>query len=295
MEIGKMDISRFHNIISNPHDISIEECNEINTLLKEYPYCSTLHLLYLKGLHTNKQIGFKSQLKKSSIHIPDRSVLYRLLFREKLVEQIKNIEGTVEKIDVKLEVVEPTIKKSTKDISPLEEEIIREAINSSIQLEVTPSSDYFSKEIVQMEKESMLDSKEEILDEETSAKTELKKKHSFLDWLELNKNIKIDESTDKRKNKRGKSKPKQALISQFIQEDPRITPAKKDFFSPSNSARISLVDNEEFVTETLARIYCKQGSFDKAIKAYESLSLKFPEKSTYFADLIKEVKENRNK
>ena len=44
------------------------------------------------------------------------------------------------------------------------------------------------------------------------------------------------------------------------------------------------------MTETLARIYVDQKKYDKAIQAFHILSLKYPEKSGYFADQIKLIK-----
>ena len=41
-----------------------------------------------------------------------------------------------------------------------------------------------------------------------------------------------------------------------------------------------------FVTETLARVYLEQEHYDKAKSAYKKLSLKYPEKSSFFAGQI---------
>ena len=59
-------------------------------------------------------------------------------------------------------------------------------------------------------------------------------------------------------------------------------------------AKKSVVEPEDLITETLANIYAQQGNFQKAIHFYEKLSLKFPEKSRYFAALIKELENKLN-
>ena len=61
------------------------------------------------------------------------------------------------------------------------------------------------------------------------------------------------------------------------------------FFSAIETAKKSLDENDDFITETLAKIYKEQGHYDKAIDAFEKLILKFPEKSTLFASQISDI------
>ncbi|MFN6090785.1 MAG: hypothetical protein ACK44N_00015 [Bacteroidota bacterium] len=84
------------------------------------------------------------------------------------------------------------------------------------------------------------------------------------------------------------------IIDRFIQEEPRIMPIKATIYNPVNMARKSTIQPDDVVTETLAMIYAQQGNFEKAIAFYEKLSLKFPEKSVYFATLIQELKNKQN-
>ncbi len=84
-----------------------------------------------------------------------------------------------------------------------------------------------------------------------------------------------------------------SLIDKFIATEPRIVPNKAEFFSPVNIARVSVIDTDEVVTETLAKIYVKQGNIMKAIKIYEKLTLKYPEKRIYFATQIDLLHKNK--
>jgi tetratricopeptide (TPR) repeat protein len=82
------------------------------------------------------------------------------------------------------------------------------------------------------------------------------------------------------------------LIDRFIIANPRIEPNREKSDLPVEDISKPFVEKDEgFVTETLAKIYISQGYYSKAIDIYEKLSLKFPEKSSYFASQIEKVKE----
>ena len=60
--------------------------------------------------------------------------------------------------------------------------------------------------------------------------------------------------------------------------------------------KTSLIEKDELkVTETLARVYLEQGHLDKAIEAYKKLSLKYPKKSSLFAEQIKLIEDLKKK
>ncbi|MBK6274973.1 MAG: hypothetical protein IPF58_09835 [Saprospirales bacterium] len=57
----------------------------------------------------------------------------------------------------------------------------------------------------------------------------------------------------------------------------------------TKSATESVSFKNDMMTETLANIYVKQGKIEKALDIYNTLRLKFPEKSAYFASLIQNL------
>ncbi|MCF6171616.1 MAG: hypothetical protein L3J66_11620 [Bacteroidales bacterium] len=86
------------------------------------------------------------------------------------------------------------------------------------------------------------------------------------------------------------AKSKWELMDEFIKNEPGISRSRETFFSATDASRRSVVDQENIVSETLAKIYFDQQYFEKAINIYEKLSLKYPEKSIYFAALIEKAK-----
>ena len=107
--------------------------------------------------------------------------------------------------------------------------------------------------------------------------------HSFLQWLEL-----IDDKTSDR------TPSKFDWIDDFLAQNAKINPTINTATIKDLSKENPLSKNE-IMTETLAHLYWKQKKYDEAKKAFKILSLKYPEKSSLFADHIKQIKSEESK
>ena len=116
-------------------------------------------------------------------------------------------------------------------------------------------------------------------------------KHSFNEWLKLTDFKPIDRKDNLDETTELKPTEKTTKIVNFIKESKNKELPKKEFFSPTNTALESLTENNNLMTETLAKVYLEQGHYEKAITAYEILSLKYPQKSSLFANQIKAIKQ----
>lgn len=81
----------------------------------------------------------------------------------------------------------------------------------------------------------------------------------------------------------------QTIIDRFISSEPKITRGKAVEYNVGDLAKESLEEDFSFVTETMAVLYAQQGKLDKARKAFKKLIEQFPEKSVYFAAQLKNL------
>jgi hypothetical protein len=103
--------------------------------------------------------------------------------------------------------------------------------------------------------------------------------------------------TIKRKEKReivdSKKREQIDLIKAFSKKDIKLATIKEIEANQNteNLADSSTKLNDNLVSETFDKILIKQGKKEMAKEIYEKLALKFPDKRTYFADLIQKLKE----
>lgn len=127
--------------------------------------------------------------------------------------------------------------------------------------------------------------------EEETVSTE-QEASSFTGWLHSNNNYTERDTSDK--------EAINAVVEDFSEFDPsselfgEVEKPRTEFFSPVKKAKKSLEESELPVSETLAKIYTMQGNYPQAISAYKQLSLAFPEKKIFFANLIEDLEKKIN-
>lgn len=272
--------------IEKPLRLSTEDIQRLEDILEVYPYFQTAHLLHAKALKNTDSIKFEKILPLKAIYVSNREKLYDLIQLKNTVlevgiEEIKTEQVITDKKEIvqlktekkKQDVISDFIKKEKqkseieydveKDVKKLEENYI-----SSVE-----SGGYFEEVKEEISKEEL-----QSLIKDKPKKEKLPSKQTFSQWLDL--------FAEETKENKLKIEPEKS-----IETKPSV---KKEFYNPAKMAQKSVEENDEIITETLAKIYVMQNKIDKAIAAYEKLSLKIPEKSSYFAAQILILKKKTN-
>ena len=79
------------------------------------------------------------------------------------------------------------------------------------------------------------------------------------------------------------------IIDKFLRTDARRIVAEEGDVEAEITTEADLAEEDDMVSEELAEVYLAQGLKDMAIETYRKLSLRNPEKSIYFAEIISKI------
>ncbi|MFT4642254.1 MAG: hypothetical protein ACI89R_000089 [Candidatus Azotimanducaceae bacterium] len=247
-----MKTQDFIHLLEFPKQINKEQTEQLEDVISTFPYFQSARAIYLKGLKIQDSFRYNQTLKTTAAYTTDRSLLFDFITSSEFVNE-KITSESKEKIIKETDVIDAEVIKS-----------LHKKITKNFSKNIEPSSD----DILEIGKPLEFNKKES---------------HSFSEWLQLTKFKPIE-----REEKIIQKPTNSDLIDKFIASKPKIKPVKdKVYKSAFKEEKIS--DNNHLMTETLAKVYLEQKKYKSAIKAYRILSLKYPEKSSFFADRIKAI------
>ena len=264
-------------LLQNPTNIDVSKTALLNEVVEMYPYFQAARAVQLKGLKSSNSIKYNQSLKKAAAYTVDRQVLFEFITSQNFTKNNYKEITVLEEI----EIIDPEIIKAPANavantFKSKDEQALKESIVEDYQIE-----EEVSETILEIGKPLQFNSTEP---------------HSFNEWMQLisTKPIVREEIPTNSTEKNTKNEDKFNLIDQFIELNPKIKPVDKNAVYQDIKTEQSS-ESESLMTETLAKVYLEQKKYESAIKAYRILSLKYPEKSGFFADRIKAIKKLHKK
>lgn len=319
-----MESKILSNWLKNPYQVDDQEKIILNDWITKYPFASLFHILRAKFQHIKNPNDATPFIEVAAVYSPSRKKLYQFIQSPEKTNLNPIQQSTTEPFNTEvlpateliLEEKEPPIfeKESLKNTSdkklPSDFKIENDNLknNSITESEPNPTSDlnYKSENILPDEFQSSKKRKEKKKKKKKKEKPSITPAEMyFTDWLHAVQKIKVPEKLkdetdpDFLLNKEDNKFLEQIIQSGFTNNYfEKKQNDKKEFtdkippedFQISSLAKTSIIQNDDTVTETFAKILELQKNYSKAIQAYEKLSLKYPEKSTYFASRIEKIK-----
>ena len=296
-----MNVSDFTYLLQHPEKVvSPVQTNQLDDILDEFPYFQAARAIQLKGLKNLNSFKYNSALKTTAAYTTDRDVLFDFItspefLQNKIADSISGKATSLKETAIEFETIVAEEKKESLLEETSEDKALPQSIKDAEQI-LDPA--LFSSKDPKIDIEIAEAKKQE---EQITLGSPIpftkKEKYSFKEWMELASKKPIErEPVNKPENdtvkkittKKDSRKKKFELIDQFIENNPKIIPKEKN--TPVIPIEDSVkIDKNELMTETLAKVYLEQKKFKKAIQAYKILSLKYPEKSSFFASQIKLV------
>jgi hypothetical protein len=259
-----MNKEEFTGYLEDTSLLDAQSISSLNELISEFPYCQSARILLTLNLFIEKNIRYDSELKTTAIYVSNRGLLRKYI--DKLnTNNMRAILPDDEVIDKQ----EPENKEE------------KEPKNNNEQKETPKPKPTITEDKTNNSEANFENDSESIAEVKSILERHIRE-------LELENEKKNEKTTEAKKSTKS-VKQKSDIIDDFIKNEPSISRPKTKFYNPVEKAKESIVDNENIVSETLANIFYDQGHLLKAIKIYQKLSLKFPEKSSYFAALIKKA------
>ncbi len=284
-----MNVSDFTYLLHAPESIKREHIDELQHIINEYPYFQAPRAVYLKGLKNLNSFKYNDALKKTAAYTSDRHILFEFITSE-LFDQHGIAESIASHSGFKKPFAQSEQQSPAYIVPELELESEQPLPRNQKEAEEILDPELFEPkdpEIATFLANRKAEEEQLQLGEPLSFnKTEL---HSFSEWLRLTSFQPIQRDSETEKSEADPKKRKFDLIDRFIKSSPKIVPSKEQKTPIDLSSQTGTLKNE-LMTETLARVYLEQKKYKEAIQAFKILSLKYPEKSGFFADQIRAIK-----
>lgn len=286
-----MTQERFLKLLDNPDLLASISYEELKTLALVYPYAHNLRYLLVIKSHQDNHPDFGRNLAAAAAYSLDRSRLFQLVAPKKLAPVPVEAAETV----LELKPIE-TVQQELQALAPLPRNTEAQVAATAQQAPLPEIALDLTRTFVPKAGEKV-PAAEEIHVQDTppfQPKPEKTIPHiefrpSFAAWAsQFNVPALADElPLAAGVEKFPAPKPEEKNVAQ--KSDDTI-PSAEQAMTPQMLAEKSVSENKDILSETLARLYARQGYRDKAIAMYERLCLAFPEKSAYFAAEIEKLK-----